>query len=258
MKSLGERMKEYEAVSKSRLLRRCPVIIRIDGCHFHTFTKGFDKPFDELFMESMISTTKRLCEEIQGCVLGYTQSDEISLVLCDYKNLDTAAWFDNQVQKICSVSAALATMIFNEEFSGRIMERRAKVYEETMSVEAADTFYTKYIRALLSGAYFDSRCFNLLKEEVCNYLIWRQQDAERNSILGLAQSMYSHSELHGISCKKLQDKMFTENGVNWNDIDSGKKRGVVIAKPEEGGFVPWPETPIFSQNRDFVERRITF
>lgn len=93
--SLGDRMKGfYEARSKTSLVRRMPVIIRLDGKAFHTFTKGFQKPFDSMLMKAMQETMKYLCENIQGCVLGYTQSDEITLVLVDYKKLTSEAWFN--------------------------------------------------------------------------------------------------------------------------------------------------------------------
>ena len=115
--ALGNRMKTYENVTRNYLTRRMPVIIRIDGKSFHTFTRGFKRPFDDVLVKSMQDTMKYLCENIQGCVLGYTQSDEITLVLVDYQNRDTSAWFDNNIQKMASVSASMATMAFNEAFS---------------------------------------------------------------------------------------------------------------------------------------------
>ena len=115
--AIGIRMKEnYENISKTKLTRRTPVVIRIDGKAFHTFTKNFQKPFDFILMESMKETTLKLCKNIQNAKLGYCQSDEISILLCDYDNLDTAAWFDNEVQKICSISASMATFYFNQIF----------------------------------------------------------------------------------------------------------------------------------------------
>ena len=115
--AMGDRFKEYEAVSNIKLTRRTPVILRLDMCHGHTFTRGFDKPFDKIFIYCMQETMKYLCEHIQGCAFGYTQSDEISLVLVDYKELETAAWFDNKIEKICSVAASLATFAFNKSFA---------------------------------------------------------------------------------------------------------------------------------------------
>lgn len=119
---LAKRMKEYESVSKTKLIRRMPVIIRIDGRAFHTFTKGFQRPFDEVLIKSMQDTMKYLCENIQNCALGYHQSDEITLLLVDYKELDTSPWFDNEVQKICSITASMATMVFNKCFQKYVKE----------------------------------------------------------------------------------------------------------------------------------------
>ena len=117
--SLGDRMKTYEYVTRTYLTRRMPVIIRLDGKAFHTFTRGLKKPFDEIFVKAMQDTMKHLCENVQGCVLGYTQSDEITLVLVDYHDRDTSAWFDNNIQKMASVSASMATMAFNQYFAIR-------------------------------------------------------------------------------------------------------------------------------------------
>ena len=114
--SLGNRMKGYENISRSYLIRRIPVIIRLDGKAFHTFTRGLKKPFDEILMNTMWETAKYLCENIQGCKIAYTQSDEISLLLTDYENIDTSAWFDNNVQKMVSISASMATLAFNKCF----------------------------------------------------------------------------------------------------------------------------------------------
>lgn len=115
---LGTRMKtNYEKIPQIKLMRRTPVAIRLDGRSFHTFTRGFKRPFDPILISSMQKTMKYLCENIQGCVLGYTQSDEITLILQDYKTHETEAWFNYEVQKMCSISASMATMAFNKEFT---------------------------------------------------------------------------------------------------------------------------------------------
>ena len=126
--SLGDRMKGYENVTRTKLVRRMPVIIRIDGKAFHTFTKGFDKPFDSLLMDAMNRTMKYLCENIQGCMLGYTQSDEISLLLVDYQTLTTDSWFDDTVQKMCSISASMATLVFNKAWKEVVDEWGEKTF----------------------------------------------------------------------------------------------------------------------------------
>ena len=121
--SLGDRMKNnYENVNRFYLTRRMPVIIRMDMKAGHTFTRGMKKPFDDIFVKTMQNTMKYLCENIQGCVIGYTQSDEISLVLTDYAELTTDAWFGNNLQKMCSVSASMATLAFNKAFNDNIVK----------------------------------------------------------------------------------------------------------------------------------------
>ena len=221
---LGKRMKTfYEQIPKYKLMRRTPVIIRIDGKAFHTFTKGFQKPFDHVLMKSMQDTMKYLCENIQGCVLGYTQSDEISLLLIDYKRFNSSAWFDNEIQKICSISASMATLSFNKAF-----DKNSDEYCEPWNVKH------DYIEALLSacakGAMFDSRCFNIPKEEVTNYFYWRQQDATRNSIEMVGQAHFSHKELHKKTCHMIQDMLHEQKDINWNDFSVPEKRGSCCIK----------------------------
>lgn len=254
--SLGDRMKRYEAVSKSTLVSRMPVILRIDGCHFHTFTKGFVKPFDEVMMKSMQDTMKYLCENIQGCVLGYTQSDEITLVLVDYQKLNSSAWFDNEVQKMCSVAASMAGMAFTRYFAYNV---------NNSDVEIDADLWKVYMNAIRRGAYFDCRAFNVPESDVCNCLIWRQQDATRNSIQSLAQANFSHKELQGLSCNKLQDKLFIEKGINWNNLKDEEKRGTCCVKTyftqdgnERSKWVIDYNIPIFTQDRDYIEKLIHF
>lgn len=218
--ALGTRMKDnYEARTKQFLTRRTPTVIRLDGKAFHTYTKGLAKPFDEGLIEDMQETTKFLCENIQGCKLGYTQSDEITLVLTDYDKLETSAWFDYNVQKMTSVSASLATAKFNE------LRTIRKAYSEITQSQALS--YEEYKPTL---AFFDSRVFQIPeKEEVVNCLIWRQRDAEKNSVTMLAQSLYSSKELHKKNGSDMQEMSF-QKGHNWNDLHYSKKRGSFIVK----------------------------
>ena len=224
---LGTRMKEfYESVPKTRLVRRMPVAIRLDGKAFHTFTRGFEKPFDEVLGKSMRETMKYLCENIQGCVLGYTQSDEITLILVDYQNLNSCAWFDYEVQKMCSIAASMTTMAFNKFFT-----KNVNYFE--MTHEHDDTineYCTTLVNAAEKGAMFDARCFNIPKEEVCNLIYWRQLDATRNSIQMVGQANFSHKELQKKSCNMIQEMLFAEKGINWNDYPTYLKRGSCCIK----------------------------
>lgn len=235
------------------------MVLRLDGCHFHSFTRGFKKPFDPVMMKTMQMTMKYLCESIQGCVFGYTQSDEITLVLVDYKKLNSSAWFDNEVQKMCSVAASMCTMVFNRYFAYNVNEDGGVVIE--------DNVWNAYMNAIRTGAYFDCRAFNVPKEDVANNILWRQNDATRNSIEALAQANFSHKSLQGLNCNQLQDKLFLEKGINWNDLDVTKKRGCAcfrvesLDKDEKTGTMigrsKWiidEEMPILTQDRDYVER----
>ena len=233
---LSIRMKTfYEQIPKIKLIRRMPVIIRLDGKAFHTFTKGFKKPFDEILIKTMQETTKYLCENIQGCVLGYTQSDEISLLLVDYKKLNSDAWFDYEVQKMCSIAASMVTMIFNKELIKNIKEYDIKCSSMIQYVEL-QKLHNDYIKelnkAVEKGAMFDAICFNIPKEEVTNYIYWRQLDASRNSVQMVGQANFSHKELKNKSCNNIQDMLMIQKGINWNDFPVYQKRGTCVIKEE--------------------------
>jgi len=256
---LGKRMKEnYEHRARSFLPRRTYTIIRLDGKAFHSFTKGFERPYDKDLMSMMDTTAQYLCKNIQGCKFAYVQSDEISLLLTDFEKIGTDAWFDGNVQKMVSISASMATMEFNRN-----------IY-----LNPDDKFYDK--RGTLKTAMFDSRVFTIPElSEVINYFIWRQKDATRNSISMSAQSLYSHKELNGKSSDEKQEMIF-QKGKNWNDYPVGFKRGRAIKKvtyrmkigevrkelhdffDAKDGMVTrtrWDviDSPIFTQDRAFIE-----
>jgi len=237
MDKFGDRMKGYENTYRMKLPKRMPIIIRIDGKSFHTYTRGMEKPFDRYLTYAMWETCKYLAQNIMGCKLAYTQSDEISLLLTNYDKLATESWFDNNLQKIVSVSASLATAKFNEIMREEYPEKQP--------------------------ALFDARAWVLPKDEVCNYFLWRQQDATKNSISMVAQANFPHNQLQGLNSGQMQDKLFLEKGINWNDIPTWQKRGACIKKIyfEKNGAnrSVWDvdlETPIFSQDREYVEQYV--
>lgn len=270
--ALGTRMKQYEYVTRNYLTRKLPVIIRLDGKAFHSFTRGFKRPFDEIFVKSMQDTMKYLCENIQGCVLGYTQSDEITLVLVDYQSREASAWFDNNIQKMVSVSASMATLAFNKFFAEEAHAFRNRMkYDDDGYIDKYEyDLWVIYNKAINKGAMFDSRVFTVPKEEVVNTLIWRQQDATRNSIQSVGQANFSHTQLHGKKCNDIQDMLMLEKGINWNDFPTHLKRGsCCIKKPfkiNEGTnqetvrnkWVVDTEIPIFTQDKDYVNRLVLF
>ena len=266
--SLGDRMKEfYEFRAKTKLVRRMPVIIRLDGKAFHTFTRGFAKPFDKRMIEAMQETTLELCKSIQGCVFGYTQSDEITLILVDYNAIDVSAWYDYEVQKMCSVAASMATLAFNRIFHNKIRNFVNEHYKvitdkETYGEELSNSvneLLKSYNRAIEMGAMFDARCFNVPINDVCNCVLWRQKDATRNSINSLGQSWFKHKELDGKNTNQVQDMLFEKYGINWNNLSTVEKRGTAIIKDEEDKWIIDEEMPILTgENRSYVESRIIF
>ena len=252
--SLGDRMKHnYEDRYRIYLTRRTPVIIRVDGKAFHSFTKGLNRPYDMVMKKSMWATANALCENIMGCQLAYIQSDEISLLLIDYKKLTTEAWFDYNLQKICSVSASMATRAFNRWF-------RYCVEETVSRGNSEEEKYYKLCYGKFDKAEFDARAFNIPENEVCNYFIWRQQDATRNSIEMLGRCYFSAKELHGVSCNKIQDMLMMEKKVNWNDCPTFFKRGACVRKVYSERGTTWEkdlEIPIFTKNRSYIEELLS-
>jgi tRNA(His) guanylyltransferase len=240
--SLGDRMKEYEEVTKLRLVRRMPAILRLDGRAFHTLTRGMEKPFDDNFIGSMRLTALEMIQKTQTAVLAYIQSDEISILLKDYTKLETEAYFGGQVQKIVSVSAAMCSVIFNK----------------WLKLNFRDVTFDPQV--------FDARIFNIPKEDVCNYFIWRQKDASRNSINMLGQAHFSHKELQGKSQNDVLD-MLHAKGINWNQVETLKKRGFCVVRSQYeydwGGekresymFHEDHEIPIFTEDRNYVEKHL--
>lgn len=228
--SLGDRMKgNYEDRAKTYLVRRMPVVIRLDGKAFHTFTRGFDKPFDDVMMQTMQQTTLKLCQEIQGCVFGYTQSDEITLVLVDYNDISTDAWFDYSTQKMCSVAASMCTLYFNKIFSEMVdvFIANSDVTPEEEKLERV------YNRAIEKGALFDARAFNIPREELINCVLWRIKDSVRNSVSSLAQSKFSHKELQGKNSSQMQDMLMETFNINWNNLSNFEKTGTLVVKDED-------------------------
>lgn len=252
-----KRMKKYEYVTRTYLTTRTPAILRLDGRAFHTLTRGFKRPFDEILAGAMQDTMKYLCENIQGCVLGYTQSDEITLVLVDYKTLETSAWFDYNIQKCVSVSASMATLAFNKFFKERNESWWFEILEETESDIRA---YERHNIAInQKGAMFDARVFNIPKEEVCNNILWRQQDAIRNSIQMVGHANFSDKQMHGKNTSEIKEMLLSEKGIDWNDLPTKFQRGSCCIKTfdEQTGRSEWRidnEIPIFkAEGRNYIE-----
>lgn len=221
MDNLGERMKSYERVEAGRrFLPLLPICARIDGRSFSKFTKGLERPYDKHFTDLMCATTTYLVEETQANI-GYTQSDEISLVWYSSEH-KSQIFFDGRIQKMTSTLAAMTTVYFYKHLA-RYLPQKA----EQLPV-------------------FDCRVWQVpTLEEAANTFLWRELDATKNSICMAARHYYSHQEVHGKTGEEMQE-MLWQKGVNWNDYPAFFKRGTFIQKrsvfrqftTEEIGMLP--------------------
>lgn len=198
--SLGDRMKTYEAVTRTILLPHSYTILRVDGRAFHAYLRHVDRPYDATFIADMGKVACGLCREVSGAVFAYGQSDEISILLDDTAP-QAQPWFGGVTQKMASVAASLATAIL--------------------------IFY----RGSRGLPHFDARVFTLPSAaEVQNYFIWRQRDAVRNSVSMAAQAKFSPAQLHGKNSGQMQEMLFAEHGINWNDYPDDQRRGWVVTR----------------------------
>lgn len=251
---LSDRMKSYEKLPRTSLMPKVPVILRVDGKAFRTFTRKMVKPWDDNLEDCMWEAAKHLCQQIQGAQFAYVQSDEISVLILDTKSRDTSPWFGYQIQKMTSVGASAATTGFVWRWIPWYMD----VTNELPPVPSA-------------LPQFDARVSNYPAHEVANYFIWRQQDATRNSVSMLAQANFSHKSLQGKSQSDMLDMLMLGKGINWNDVPVPRKRGACVVKetyehehinPKTGESVinsrsKWvvdEDIPIFTQNRDYIEK----
>lgn len=253
--SLGDRQKQYEKVQEHLLVPKMPFIIRVDGKAFHTYTRGFVKPFDSVMGAAMKRTMKSLCEDIPGAVLGYTQSDEITIV-CKYTDIiKSQAWFSGRVEKIIAITASKATKYFNKYFREEAEGFKSKYNElvkegtilrckyglDSKIVEDFDATHGDELSALskllnvytkkLGEAEFDSRVFNIPEWECINNVIWRQQDCIRNSVEMVGHANFSAKQLHKVNCEGIKNMLKQEKGIDWHtDFTQYQKVGAFCYK----------------------------
>ena len=239
--SLGDRMKGYEAIPQNILMKRTPVIIRVDGKAFHTFTKRYCKdgePYSNIMVSSMQMAALHMTHFMQGAVLAYGQSDEISFLLKDWSTFDTQQWFGGKIQKIVSVSAAMASTAF---YAGIELYHR----DEPIPLQ--------------HRPLFDSRVYNIPMEEVANYFVWRQKDAILNSVNMYGQYHFSHKSLHGKNIQEVKD-MLTEFEMPWENLPLINQRGFCVEKTvgisSRMGNID-EEIPIFTEDREYIEKWLT-
>ena len=241
--SFGDRMKGYEAAYNNIYPKRLPLILRLDGVHFHTMIKKWKcvQPFDPSLILAMQKTAQHLCESISGAQVTYTQSDEITILVRDDMTNNTEPWFGKKINKVMSVASAMASNAFNFYYHG----------------------FDSYI-SLDGMATFDCRGFIVPEDEVLNCFLWRQRDCEKNSKQMLARAHFSHKQLHKKNGNDLQD-MLHEKGINWNDFPVPMKRGSCVVKKmvaiktdsgpiERGKWVVDTNIPVFSKDKDYINK----
>jgi tRNA(His) guanylyltransferase len=234
---LADRMKGYEQIGAGQvLIPNLPVLARLDGKAFHSWTRGLNRPYDERLQTLFDETTRFLVEE-SNAVVGYTQSDEITLVLSNGGRPESQIFFDGRAAKLTSVLASMATAFYNARVPEVLPERAGRL------------------------AYFDARVWNVPSEtEAVNCLVWRELDATRNSISMAAQSLYSPKQLHGKNTSEMQEMLF-QKGINWNFYPSRFKRGAYFQRRVAEIPFSWDELenlPLFHEarhNPDLVYRR---
>lgn len=240
--SLGDRMKGYENAYRSYLPKRIPLILRLDGKSFSNYTRTCERPYDQKLVNALNSVAIALCKEIQGAKLAYLQSDEITILVYE-TDFESKPWFNNNINKMLSVSAAIASA--------------------TMTVESENVF------GKIKPAYFDARIFPVPIDEVLNSITWRQQDATRNAISMQARAVASHKECNNKNSKQLQELMFQKAGINFSKLPTEQKRGRCVLKKKETSVVSvrgvetsverfkWSvdnEIPIFHEDKTYIEK----
>lgn len=249
--SLGDRMKTYEEAVGTTLLRRTPVIIRVDGKAFHSFTKKITKEvepdtethFSKKFHGVMMSVAASMLDNTQNSMIAYTQSDEISILLNDWTTLESQQWFDGKVQKIVSISAAMAATYFNHFFNT----------EFGIDFSRCPTEWRKL-------ALFDARAFNVPHADVANYFVWRQRDAIRNSVNFIARKFFSHKSLQNLNGLQIKHELHIQKGVIWENYPLWEQRGSAVYrnlnkdKHNSSNYISDDNIPEFTENREFIKQ----
>lgn len=220
----GTRIKEYESLSETYLDKTQYTIIRVDGHGFSKFTKGFEKPFDDLLTKLLSETARALMAEFKA-VTAYSQSDEITLLLLPDENLI----YSGRVQKITSLVASFASMKFNDLVREE-WHKMNRLFVCEFGQEPAHSKRQNFLKSKIGKAFFDARVFQVPTDtEAFNSLLWRTKDCERNSKNVFAQNILSHKDCQNLSSNELVEKCL-ELGYNWNTLEDRFKYGILWKK----------------------------
>jgi len=239
MISLEERMQRYESVFEGIVQPRTPIIVRLDGSNFSSYTEQLDsKPFNRKFIALMDKTAHEVCSRVQSVKFAYVASDEISLLIHPYKRFTSEPPFGGRIQKIVSITAGIASAFFTMN--------SWMLWKNDDSIDAG-----QYI----DPAYFDARVFTMPENEVANYFVWRQRSYIRNAISGFARTVFSANDLF----KKNSDEMLQmmkASGHDFNELSATMQRGRAILYRNSGGYCSIYDTPKFSENRNMFEEML--
>lgn len=258
---LGELCKKYEKNQHVYLDKNKPIIIRLDGKGFSKLTRKMQKPYCTVFQKSMQETLEYLLNNIQGTIVGYQQSDEITIVIDGYSKDDSQLYFNGRVDKILSISASMATWIFNK----RMRANAELEYLNMSNTEERDEYLLwliRYIESEKFNAIFDSRVFQCEKNEIYKMLKWRQMDCAKNSVSGYAQRKFSHKQLQGVNTKD-RIQMLLDCGIDWNNESFINKYGYVMSleKNDMGRQKFVNKDILFEEEKDiyeYIEKRVAF
>lgn len=229
--SLGDRMKMLEHRESFQHLPLCPIVARMDGRSFHTFTKDLERPFDIRLSRLMIETTRALVAQTNA-VIGYTQSDEITLVFCQ-DNYDSDIFFDGNHDKMVSTLSSITTGYFNRLLPLYIPGKHLAISHDVKCSQHPSSCKCGVTEQALAAnlPMFDARVFTVpTLTEAANCLVWREQDATRNSVQMAARSYFDHDECHLKKRADLMDMLYADKNINWNDYPTFFKRGTYLKR----------------------------
>ena len=260
IEKLSEKMKRLENVTNISLELKKPVIMRLDGRAFSKYTKGLDKPFDIDLSEVFQWVAYELKGQLDNVKFIYSQSDEISILMTDWTNENTEAWFKYRVQKMVSVASSITSALFNskvEDVINKYVDRVADIDEARFKVtDELTRDEKKYFvwKGKQYKAVFDCRVFNVELEDVVPYFIYRQKDAMRNSIQTLAQVYFSPNELKNKNQSDMKQMILERTGIVYDDLPNLQKVGFTIYKNDYNEWILDKEIPEFMINRDYISK----
>jgi tRNA(His) 5'-end guanylyltransferase len=225
-------MKTYENAFSNKFPIKHPLILRLDGVHFHTNVKRWNckKPFDPELIDAMQFTAKVLCESISGAKIAYVQSDEITILIRDDMDFGTMPWYDKKINKIMSVVAAKASNAFNYCYH----QMRGDAWEN----EDGEMVYEGKTITLPDMAEFDCRGYILPENEINNAFLWRQNDCISNSVQMLGRAHFSHKELQRKSNDDIKSMLIKNRDTDWDELATECQRGACIIRKQFPKKIP--------------------